>query len=73
MVGRLERNKDTLQAGVESAATHVGRIAEIVVGAVRDVTVELGEFATDLFEMNEASRRAEADRAGSAPVDVEEV
>lgn len=68
---RLERRKDTLQVGIESAATHAGRIAGIVAGAVRDVTRELGEFATDLFEMREAAERAEADRSAAEPVDVD--
>ena len=47
---------------IQSGATHVGRIASIITGAVRDVAGEFGEFATDVFEMREASRRAEADR-----------
>ena len=47
---------------LQSGATHAGRIATIISGAVRDVVGELGEFATDVFEMREASRRAEADR-----------
>jgi hypothetical protein len=63
MVSRLESGKDTLQEGVESAAIHAGRIMAIVAGAVRDVTHEIGEFATEVFEMREASQRAEADRA----------
>jgi hypothetical protein len=68
---RLERRKDTLQVGIESAATHAGRIAGIVAGAVRDVTRELGEFATDLFEMREAAERAEADRSAAESIDVD--
>ena len=62
MVDRLESRKDTVQVGVESAATHAGRIMGIIATAVRDVTREVGDFATDMFEMREASRRAEADR-----------
>ena len=61
MPSRLETRKDTIQVGIESAATHAGRIASIVATAIRDVTREIGEFATDLFEMREAARRAEAD------------
>jgi hypothetical protein len=61
MVSQAERRKDTIQVAVESAATHFGRIAGIVAEAVRDVTTEIGEFATDVFEMNEASKRAERD------------
>src|SRR5271167_2446816 len=58
---RLETRKDTVQVAVESGAAHVGSIVGIVVGAVRDVTRELGEWATDVFEMRDAARRARAD------------
>jgi hypothetical protein len=60
-LGRLETRKDTLQVAIESGAAHVGQIMGIVVGAVRDVTRELGDWATDVFEMREAAKRAEAD------------
>jgi hypothetical protein len=58
---KLERRKDTVQEAVESGATHVGSIVGIVVGAVRDVTREVGDWATDMFEMRAAARRARAD------------
>jgi hypothetical protein len=61
VVGKFESRKDTVQVLAESAAGHVGRIATILSGAVRDVTHEVGEWATDVFEMREASARAEAD------------
>jgi hypothetical protein len=57
-VNRLEIAKDTVQEITESAATHVGRIATILAAAVRDVTHELGEWASDVFEMREAAGRA---------------
>jgi hypothetical protein len=62
MVSRAESGKDSLQQGVESAATHAGRAMSIIAGAVRDVTREIGEFATDVFEIREARQRAEHDR-----------
>ena len=68
MLSKLETRKDTIQEGVESAANHAGRIATIVAGAVRDVAREVGDFATDLFEMREAARRAEADQAEADPL-----
>jgi hypothetical protein len=40
----------------------------IVTGAVRDVTRELGDWATDIFEMREAANRAEADSRERQPV-----
>ncbi|MCD2109989.1 hypothetical protein ACLBYD_18310 [Rhodococcus sp. C26F] len=61
MVGRFERNKDTIQEVTESAATHVGAIAGIITGAVRDVTREIGELITDAIEMREAARAARDD------------
>jgi hypothetical protein len=63
---KAETRKDTLQVAIDSGATHVGQIMGIVVGAVRDVTRELGDWATDLFEMRDAAKRAEADKG---PVD----
>jgi hypothetical protein len=58
---RLETRKDTVQVVIESGATHVGGIVGIVVGAVRDVTREVGEWATDVFEIRDAARRARSD------------
>ena len=58
---RIETRKDTLQVAIESGATHVGQIMGIVAGAVRDVTRELGDWATDVLEMREAAKRAEDD------------
>ena len=73
MVSEFETRKDTVQELTESAADHVGRIAQIITGAVRDIAREVGDWATDVIEMNEASRRARADdRAPDAPVVVDE-
>jgi hypothetical protein len=62
---RIETRKDTLQVAIESGATHVGEIMAIVVGAVREVTRELGDWASDVFEMREAAKRADADRGNA--------
>jgi hypothetical protein len=58
----LETQKDTVQVAVESAFKHVGQIASIIAGAGRDVTREIGDWATDVFEMRDAARRAREDR-----------
>jgi hypothetical protein len=58
----LETRKDTAQEIVETGLGHVGRIMGIIVGAAQDVTRELGDWATDIFEMRDAGRRARADR-----------
>jgi hypothetical protein len=60
MVSRFEIGKDTVQVLTESAATHFGRIATILAGAVRGVTHEVGEWASDVIEMREAADRARA-------------
>jgi len=57
----LETAKDTVQVLTESAASHIGRIAVIITGAVRDVAREVGDWATDAFEMRDAARRAQSD------------
>ncbi|MFC4000081.1 hypothetical protein ACFS2C_02300 [Prauserella oleivorans] len=61
MVGRFESGKDTVQVLTETAATHVGNIATIVTGAVRDIAKETGDWLTELIEMREASKRAQED------------
>ncbi|MFG1784609.1 hypothetical protein ACGFIU_19400 [Rhodococcus oryzae] len=71
MVSKFERRKDTVQELTESGATHVGKIAMIIAGAVRDVTREIGDWITDGIEMREASKRAQADAADEEPDIVE--
>lgn len=71
MVSEAERTKDVVQEVVESTALHVGRIAQIVAGAVAEVVREIGDLATDVFEMREAGQRAKAD-AEPAPVVVDQ-
>lgn len=61
VVGKFERNKDTVQEITESAANHVGKIAVIIAGAVRDVTREIGDLISDGIEMREAARKARED------------
>ena len=61
MVGQFESEKDTLQVITESAATHVGNIATIITGAIRDIARETGDWLTDGIEMREAAARARDD------------
>ena len=61
MISKVETTKDTVQVLTESAAGHVGRIATIITGAVREIAHELGEWASDAFEMREASTKAARD------------
>lgn len=69
MVSRFERRKDTVQELTESGAEHVGRIAMIIAGAVRDITREIGDWISDGIEMQEASRRAREDARRTAADD----
>ncbi|MGZ8665648.1 MAG: hypothetical protein ACXWZM_00900 [Solirubrobacterales bacterium] len=72
-LSKSETRKDTAQVVVESGAAHVGRIANIVSNAVREVTREVGGFATEIFEIRDASKRAEADAdpAAGSPQDAD--
>ena len=66
MLGRLEIAKDSAQVLAESAATHAGRIAVILAGAVREIAHEVGEWASDAFEIRDAGRAAAADQLPAA-------
>ncbi|HWD07021.1 MAG TPA: hypothetical protein VG674_31725 [Amycolatopsis sp.] len=61
MVSPFESGKDTVQELTESAATHIGDIATIITGAVRDIARETGDWLTDVVEMREAAHRARED------------
>ena len=56
-----EIGKDAVQSTVESAAGMVGEVAVILTTAVRDIATSIGSFATDVFEIREASKKAAED------------
>ena len=56
-----EIGTDTVQATVEAAAGTVGQVATIITSAVRDVATAIGSFATEVFEIRDAARRAQDD------------
>ena len=58
----MENSKDTLQAVTEQAADHIGKIAEIVTAAVRDIARELGAWFNDVVEMRESGQKTEEDK-----------
>ena len=60
-LSRAEIGKDAVQHTVEAATTMVGQVASIMIGAVRDVAHVLGGFATEVFEIREAARKAARD------------
>ena len=68
-LSRAEIGKDAVQATAEAAASAVGEVATILTGAVRDVASALGGFATEVFEIREASRKAIAEHAEDDPAD----
>jgi len=56
-----EIGKDSVQATVEAAAGAVGEVATIITSAVRDVATALGGFATEVFEIRDAAKKAQDD------------
>lgn len=60
-LSKAEIRKDALQDTVEAAAHAVGSVTNIVVGAVGELAKAVGGFATDVFEIREAARKAVQD------------
>ena len=60
-LSRAEISKDAVQDAVQAAASTVGQVATIVTTAVRDVAGAVGGFATEVFEIRDAVRRARAE------------
>ena len=60
-LSRTEIAKDAVQHTVEAGAETVAHVAMIVTGAVRDITHAMGGFATEVFEIRDAARRARAE------------
>jgi hypothetical protein len=56
-----EIRKDALQHTVEAGAEAVASVTTILATAVRDVAHAVGGFATEVFEIREAARRARAE------------
>ena len=57
-LSRAEIAKDALQPPVEAGAETVAAVSDILTTAVRDVARAVGGFATEMFEIREAARRA---------------
>jgi hypothetical protein len=60
-LSRTEIAKDAVQHTVEAGAETVAAVSGIVIVAVRDVANALGGFATEMFEIRDAARRASAE------------
>jgi hypothetical protein len=63
-LSKAEIRKDAVQNAVEAAAGAVGQVATIITTAVKDVAGTVGGFATELFEIRDAARRASEDAEG---------
>jgi hypothetical protein len=57
-LSKAEITKDAVQHTVSAGAETVSSVMAIVTGAVRDVVDAVGGFATEVFEIREAARRA---------------
>ena len=66
-LSKAEIRKDAVQNTVEAAASTVGQVSTIVTGAVKDLAGAIGGFATEVFEIRDAARRAQADQASDTP------
>lgn len=56
-----EIRKDAVQDAVQAAASTVGQVTSILSTAVREVAGAVGGFATEIFEIRDASRRASSE------------
>ena len=66
-LSKAEIRKDALQDAVEATATAVGTVTTILTTAVRDVARTVGGFATEVVEIRESVRRADADAVPEQP------
>jgi len=60
-LSRTEITKDAVQHTVEAGAETVANVSMIVATAVRDIASALGSFATEVFEISDAARKARAE------------
>jgi hypothetical protein len=60
-LNRREIAKDVVQQSTEAAIASAGHVAAILFETARKITTELGAFGTEIFEIAEASRRADDD------------
>lgn len=67
---RAEIAKDALQHTVEAGAETVAAVSGILATSVRDIAHALGGFATEVFEIRDAARRARAEQLLGETTDV---
>ena len=64
-MSKAEIGKDAVQSTVEAAAHTVGQVASIITKAVQDVAGAIGGFASEVYEIRDASRKAAEEHAES--------
>jgi hypothetical protein len=69
-LSKAEIRKDALQDGVTAASQAVGTVTTIITGAVGDIARAVGGFATEIFEIRDAARRAGRDHIQVVPSEV---
>ena len=69
-LSKAEIRKDALQDGVTAASQAVGSVTTIITTAVGDIARAVGGFATDIFEIRDAARRAGRDHIQVVPSEV---
>ena len=60
-LSKAEIRKDALQDGVTAASHAVGSVTTIITTAVGDIARTVGGFATEMFEIRDAVRKAGRD------------
>ncbi len=60
-LSKAEIRKDALQDGVTAASHAIGSVTTILTSAVSDIARTVGGFATEMFEIRDAARRASQD------------
>lgn len=64
-----EITKDAVQHTLSAGAETVASVTAILAGAVRDVVDALGGFATEVFEIRDAARRAREESGATDPTE----
>jgi hypothetical protein len=62
-LSKAEIGKDAVQSTVEAAADTVGEVAKIITKAVQDVAGAIGGFATEIYEIRDAAKKASDEHA----------
>ena len=68
-LSKAEIRKDALQDGVTAASQPVGTVTTIITSAVGDIARAVGGFATEMFEIRDAARRAGQDHVRVVPAE----